>query len=584
MKRFVPPSPGGRARALRLPLAAAALSVLCLLALAGRTDAATVTEFPEVIAGSAPLGIAAGADGNLWFTEVAGSRIGRLTTTGSAVDFSTGSGISTGSRPWGIAAGPDGNLWFTEESGNRVGRITTGAKGTEFSAGISADAAPRGIAAGPDGNLWFAEDAGRIGRITTAGVVTEFSEGITSGARPLGVTGGPDGNVWFTEQADRIGRITSAGAITEFSAGITAGSLPSEIVAGPDGNLWFTEFSGDRIGRITPSGVVTEFAAGITAGAEPRGITVGPDGNLWFAEEGIDRIARITPAGAVTEFSSGISPRSGPTLIALGSDGNLWFTEAGGFGRARLEPAVVTGAASSIGSTTATLSGTVNRFAQPTSHVFEYGRTTAYGSATSSQTVSTGNGEQAVSAQASDLQPSTLYHYRLVATSAGGTTPGADRTFTTAGSGTGGGGGGGGSSSRSDRSGPKLTLSGRSLTVTRAGRVAISLGCPLAETLGCRGNVKLATANKLRLSRSHAAPARRLRLGSAGFHIGGGQTKTVTIRLSRRDRALVRRLHRLRVVATVTGSDASGNSKTTVKRQSLLASQSARPRGGRPPA
>jgi streptogramin lyase len=29
------------------------------------------------------------------------------------------------SHPFGIAAGPDGNLWFTEYSGNKIGRITT---------------------------------------------------------------------------------------------------------------------------------------------------------------------------------------------------------------------------------------------------------------------------------------------------------------------------------------------------------------------------------------------------------------------------------------------------------------------------
>jgi virginiamycin B lyase len=30
------------------------------------------------------------------------------------------------SGPYGIAAGPDGALWFTEMRGGRIGRITTG--------------------------------------------------------------------------------------------------------------------------------------------------------------------------------------------------------------------------------------------------------------------------------------------------------------------------------------------------------------------------------------------------------------------------------------------------------------------------
>src|SRR5947209_813146 len=73
----------------------------------------------------------------------------------------------------GIAAGPDGNLWFTEYSGNSIGRITTGGAVTEFPLPV-AYSAPRDITAGPDGNLWFTESGGSIGRITTGGAFTEF--------------------------------------------------------------------------------------------------------------------------------------------------------------------------------------------------------------------------------------------------------------------------------------------------------------------------------------------------------------------------------------------------------------------------
>jgi len=62
-------------------------------------------------------------------------------------------GITAGATPFGITAGPDGNLWFTEANGNRIGRITPAGVVTEFSAGITAGATPYGITAGPDGNL-----------------------------------------------------------------------------------------------------------------------------------------------------------------------------------------------------------------------------------------------------------------------------------------------------------------------------------------------------------------------------------------------------------------------------------------------
>jgi hypothetical protein len=83
--------------------------------------AVTVTEFSAGISPrSAPAGIAAGPDGNLWFTESRVSRIGRITPAGAVTEFE----LTPGSRPAGIAAGPDGNMWFAGQGG-RIGRITT---------------------------------------------------------------------------------------------------------------------------------------------------------------------------------------------------------------------------------------------------------------------------------------------------------------------------------------------------------------------------------------------------------------------------------------------------------------------------
>jgi hypothetical protein len=95
-----------------------------------------------------------------------------------------------------------------------------------------------------------------------------------------------------------------------------------------------------------------------------------------------------------------------------------------------------------------------------------------------------------------------------------------------------------------------MRIASRTLTLSK-GRVKIKLGCPLAETLGCHGTVGI--------------KARRLSLGSAKFRIRGGHTRTVTVRVSKRARALVG--HRVRLV--VTGIDAAGNKKTTTKRMAL---------------
>jgi virginiamycin B lyase len=69
---------------------------------------------------SGPLGIVAGQDGALWFTNYTGNTIGRITTNGLVSVFGDLSVL----QPDGIARGSDGALWFTNNGNNSIGRIT----------------------------------------------------------------------------------------------------------------------------------------------------------------------------------------------------------------------------------------------------------------------------------------------------------------------------------------------------------------------------------------------------------------------------------------------------------------------------
>ena len=558
---------GGMKPFSSLLLVAAAVGASAVLA--APAGATSVTELPPLIPGSVPQGITAGPDGNVWFVENRASRFGRVKVANDRIDdWSTGSGISAGSQPSEITLGPDGNLWFTEEAGNRIGRITTSGAPTAVEFPVAGQ--PEGITTGPDGALWFTEfGAGRIGRITTAGAFTDFPAGMGPAAiMPLGITAGPDNNIWFTDlrfHDNPVARTTLPGVVTEFSTGVTAASEPARIIAGPDGNLWFSEQTGDAIGRISPTtGAVTEFRTGISTGAGPVGLTVGPDNNIWFAEYGGSsgrRIGRITPQGKVTEFS-GLT--DAPLDIARGPDGNLWFTENFGnrIGRVVMDPEVTTGAPSVNGSG-ATVPGTVNSLGTMTSYALEYGTTTAYGSATNSRTIPGDSDPVNVSLSVGGLKPGTLYHYRLVAANPRGTTNGPDHTFTTAAS------GGGGTPSSRDTSGPKIGITSPPPASTSQPLVTISLGCPLSETLGCHGSVRLETVAKLAAGAARVSARHRLVLGSARFRIKAGQKHDVKIPVSRRGRSLVRKLHHVRVRVIVTGVDASGNRQTTVTRVTL---------------
>jgi hypothetical protein len=100
-----------------------------------------------------------------------------------------------------------------------------------------------------------------------------------------------------------------------------------------------------------------------------------------------------------------------------------------------LPPDVTTQPAQDVASTHASLQGLIHPHNAPTTYYFEYGTTAAYGhSIPVSQNGDAGAADllEAVMQQLYGLAPSTTYHYRLVARSVGGTTTGADQTFTTA--------------------------------------------------------------------------------------------------------------------------------------------------------
>jgi virginiamycin B lyase len=82
-----------------------------------------ITEYPG--AGDQPSAIAAAGppDGALWYTESgpASNAIGRITTGGVITNHFP---LATpGAEPSDITRGPDGNLWFTEFLGSKIGRV-----------------------------------------------------------------------------------------------------------------------------------------------------------------------------------------------------------------------------------------------------------------------------------------------------------------------------------------------------------------------------------------------------------------------------------------------------------------------------
>ena len=321
-------------------------SILALLGCEPRrfARASLITEFPIPTANSLPFGIAAGPDGNLWFTEQRrnqdradhpGRRHHRVHRSdgrqrpdrhrGRAgrqplvhrVRLATRSGGSrrpasitefpvptAGSGPSGIAAGPDGNLWFTEYNGNQIGRITP--------AGVD-HRVPRPHGRQP------ALRASRPARTATSGSPRPRPTRSAGSRRPASITEfpHPDRRQRARRHHGRPGRqplvhrerrqqdrpdharpASSPSSRSPRPAAAPAGSRPGRTATSGSPRA-----VGNQIGRITPAGVVTEFP--MPASRRQRAVRPSRPartGDLWFSEFGQEaspfgRIGRITTGG-----------------------------------------------------------------------------------------------------------------------------------------------------------------------------------------------------------------------------------------------------------------------------------------------
>jgi hypothetical protein len=211
-----------------------------------------------------------------------------------------------------------------------------------------------------------------------------------------------------------------------------------------------------------------------------------------------------------------------------------------------LAPAATTGAAGAVTDHSATLSGSVTAKGAPTTYRFQYGPTTAYGSATPVTAAGLGTAAVVAGATLSGLRPATTYHFRIVATNSGGVARGVDRTFTT---------------TAAPTATPPATqaFAGVRLVSTRlrfAHRfITVKLTCPAATDGRCSGRTKL-TARRRRTSA-------RVTLGRTTFSIAAGLQARVRVRASRAGRRRLAGVRRLRGRATNAARNAAGQSRTT---------------------
>jgi virginiamycin B lyase len=287
-------------------------------------------QFPIPTASSRPAGITLGADGQIWFTEFAKSKMGRLVNSGKVQEIVT---PTKNAEPNGIASGPGPNIniWFTESNSGKVGQITVaGPPYTEYQLPDPA-ARPIGIALGSDGNMWVTDQGTnsvwRVEQILVKPHVRFTQYHLTGNAQPEQITNGPDGALWFTEPGiNSIGRLPVRGRpLNEYQIP-TPNSDPIGIAPGTDNALWFTEQKAKQIGRISPSGNITaEYP--LTGATTPDYVLQGIDGNFYFTDTLGNKMGQFLFRSHKTRFYKIPTADSGPTAMVLGPDEQIYLLE-----------------------------------------------------------------------------------------------------------------------------------------------------------------------------------------------------------------------------------------------------------------
>jgi phosphodiesterase/alkaline phosphatase D-like protein len=198
-----------------------------------------------------------------------------------------------------------------------------------------------------------------------------------------------------------------------------------------------------------PPTVVTEKASSIAQTMASLNATVNPNGGSvsdckleYGTSPSYGSSVTCTPSpgsgGSAVAVSAAVTGLSANTIYHF----RVVATNAGGTGTGGDRtfktlpnpPTVVTGSGAPVAQTTATLNASVNpNSGEIGSCYFEYGETSSYGHrAPCTASPGAGASPVAVSASVTGLIRNTTYHFRIVATNEGGTSPGTDQTFETA--------------------------------------------------------------------------------------------------------------------------------------------------------
>jgi streptogramin lyase len=262
--------------------------------------------------------IAAGPDGNMWFT-MPGKRIGKITPAGIVQEFEL-EGIE---NTIGIAAGPEGRIWVVA-TGKATSFLPANPVGTEEdfeSAQINAE--PQ-IVLGPEKMFWVASN-NKVAKFSPADFNGTIAEVTLEGSlvpKDIDVAGSliaiSDNNKNPVTEKGRVVTFTAAGTQQDFA--IPGGS--QGLAGAPSGQIAYSAAGAEpeQSGLIAPPAPASAFELL----GDPFGVAFGSDGAFWIVQFAKGQLLRLTSTGATTALT-GLPIETG-RQIAAGPGNTLWVT------------------------------------------------------------------------------------------------------------------------------------------------------------------------------------------------------------------------------------------------------------------
>ncbi len=269
----------------------------------------------------APIAIAAGNDGSIWFTIDHADAIGRV-RNGHVERLPTS---SRNIEPLGLAVAADGSAWYTDLAARAIARISSVGEIARFVLDTPIARLGR-LAIAPDGAAWFADPTGYGMTRLKDGLFTRYQIESARGG-PYGVAVTADGAIWATLQnGNQLLRVAADGTGTTFDLP-RSGAVPTDVAVGSDGSLWFLQFRANRIGRFKDGQFSDVDVSQENAGLS--GIAVAPNDDVWFGMLRRASLGRLRN-GRIAVFAL---PRENarPFSVAVDRDGNVWYADISGF-------------------------------------------------------------------------------------------------------------------------------------------------------------------------------------------------------------------------------------------------------------